>query len=212
MSYTLLFENKSTNSASIIVYQKDPDPSPGEYSLVWLDYRSFPGTNTQFQWDLDYGFAWGEPGNLTPGMVFHPSQIVDAQMGQTNAATLKQGAGGGLEFTDLEAGPIDSMMITNDSDVPSRTAAEGITMAGRATWVVPAQPNMRVIFDTRPQYWIAFGDFQSGEVLDSSIMFSASDLGSKQIYGLPIQVVYPPGVFAMKATLNADNSWDISPA
>lgn len=62
-------------------------------------------------------------------------------------------------------------------------------MSGFGTSAVQAQPNMNLIFTPHPQYWIAFGSYSPGEVLDISHM------------NYPAQVVFPPSTYSMRAPL-----------
>jgi hypothetical protein len=55
------------------------------------------------------------------------------------------------------------------------------------------------VFTPHPEYWIAFGNFTTGETIDSSSMTN------------PAQIVFPPNVYSMTATLNADDTWTIAP-
>lgn len=76
----------------------------------------------------------------------------------------------------------------------------GIGMSGSPTFVVNAQPNMNLTFTPHPEYWIAFGNFNAGEVIDVQAISNAA------------KIDFPPGIVAMNVTLNQDNTWEITPS
>ncbi len=39
-------------------------------------------------------------------------------------------------------------------------------MAGSGTFAVQAQPNMTAVFTPHPNYWVIFGNFENGDVMD----------------------------------------------
>ena len=215
--YQLTFVNESSNESTIIIFQKDPDPSPGEYSLAWLTksavQRDFKGV---FDWKQGYEFVSGWMEGLQPGKVFTAGDSVKADLENTNAITLARKTGDmEYAFSDQRRGPVaGSLLITNATDIPANTIAEGIAMSGKAAFIVEAQPNIEVLFKPKPEYWIAYGDFEQGEILDSALMAQADVLedvlGTKQIYGLPTEVRFPAGVFSATATLDSNNAWTIT--
>jgi hypothetical protein len=50
--------------------------------------------------------------------------------------------------------------------------------------------------DRQAGYWIAFGQFVPGEVIDTGAAFAP-----------PVEVVFPPGVSAVTATLTPNDTW-----
>jgi len=72
-------------------------------------------------------------------------------------------------------------------------------MSGSGTFVVQAQPNMNAIFTFHPEYWITFGNFKEGEVLDITQITNKA------------QITFPPNIYSMAAILNQDNTWTIKP-
>ena len=135
-----------------------------------------------------------------------------ADTSSSNAVTLSN-ARQNMRFIDQRAGSQpDNFYIHNAADVPMHAVAEGIAQNDRPAFVVAAQPNMQAQFGIDSEIWIAFGDFEQGEVLDPGLSGRALLEKSKVIYGPPTRVVFPSGVTAMNATLNADNSWTIVPA
>ena len=70
-------------------------------------------------------------------------------------------------------------------------------MSGAGTFVVPTLTNAGVEFDPKPTYWVAFGSFESSEVMDVSELTT------------PAQVSYPDGMTSAKAAFDG-KSWSIS--
>ncbi len=198
--YTIKAINNSTNAGNLAVFQQDPDLGVSNVlSLAWFSKFTNPKTTVNFRWTIDYNFVWSETGQLIPGVIFDASQTFAANLQNTNKITLTH-AGGAYDFINQTKGPQPGILyITEDSTIPLKQASVGIGMSGFGTFVVQAQPNFNLTFTPHPQYFIAFGDFEQGEVLDIG-----------QINN-PAEVAFPPGVFSMTAILNADNSWTITP-
>lgn len=195
--YSLVVKNNSNNSGSFCLYQKQPDLLPNAYSLAWFARPTRPTTMTSFDWTLDYSFVWSETGRLVPGVIFDASEMVPADPASANQITLTNN-GGAFTFQDQSHGPQSgTLYIREASSIPMNLAAVGIGMSGSGTFVTQAQPNMNLQFTPRPSYWIAFGNFEQGEVLDVEALSNTA------------QIEFPPGVYSMEATLNADNTWTI---
>lgn len=199
-AYTLTFVNNSTNQGDVCVYLTDPDLGVrGAVSPAWMVKPSFPGTQTIFHWQMQYEFVWGEPGDLKPGVVFVAVQRHSADVGRSNQITFDS-RDGSYGFFDQGPGPDPGrLIIQGGGGVSGNQFAVGIGMSGAAIFAVQAMPNVNYAFSPHPSYWIAFGDFAPGEVLDT------------QKIHLPAQVSFPAGVFAMTAEINPDNSWTVHP-
>ncbi len=211
-TYRLTFRNNSMNTSSVFLYQKDPKPSSGEHSLIWLANQAYPDMNVEFKWKMEYGFVWGQMGNLQPGAIFNAFENINADLSSSNEITFGF-KDGNPQFSDQRPGPVkETLFITNSGDVQMNQFVEGISMSGHGTFLFQAQPNMEVQFTPHLTYWIGFGDYQQGEVLDPNLMAEGDFIGSKQIYGLPTKVLFPVNVYAMTATLNPDNTWTIEPS
>lgn len=198
--YSINFINNSSNSGNFMCFQKDPDISTdGVMSLAWFAKYAHPNTNIRFDWEIDYSFVWGQTGELIPGVMFYAGETLDADLEQNNKVTLRY-LDGAYTFTNQTTQePGGSLYVYEDDTVPLKMASVGIGMSGAGTFVVQAQPNMNVTFTPHPTYWVAFGNYQTGEVLDI------------QEINNDAQVEFPPGVYAMNAILNMDNTWTIEP-
>lgn len=202
--YTVIFKNESVNVGDACIYQHDPDMDAYDVmSLAWLVKGSAPTTTVAFDWTIDYCFAWDEMGELVPGVVFDAAQIWDADpSGITgdNCVTFSMLDGDIYTFEKSRfCGEDGNLYIYGDRSLPVKQAAVGIGMSGSPTYVTPAQPNWQWVYTPKPMYWITFGTFEPGEVLDvESISHKA-------------QIHFPPNVYSMTATLNEDNTWTVEP-
>jgi len=198
--YTLRFINNSQNTAVACVYQTDPDIGvPNVMSLAWFAKGAAPTTHVAFTWQIDYCFVWSEVGTLAPGVMFDASQAWDADLLASNQVSFTC-QGGVYTFANQQAGPSPgSLTILEDSTLPANQAAVGIGVSKKPAYVVQAQPNWNLTFRPKPRYFITFGTFLEGEVLDvQSISHKA-------------EVRFPPNVYSMTAILNPDNTWNVKP-
>ncbi len=199
-TYSLVFVNHSSQTGSACVYQQDPDLTiPDVMSLAWFAKAATPTTSIVFRWTIDYDFVWSETGSLVPGVLFVASQTWPADLSTQNQVTFSQ-AGGAYTFQNQQKGPRGgSLYITEDGTIPVGQASVGIGMSGFGTFAVQAQPNMNLVFTPHPQYWITFGTYTQGQVMDISAVSSAA------------QIQFPPNVYSMTATFNPDNTWTVLP-
>jgi rhizosphere induced protein len=196
VTYSLVFKNNSSNYGFGCVYQTDPDiTDPTILSLAWFSKSAHPTTKVVFSWTIDYSFVWSETGTLKPGVLFIAGQTWDADLTTTNQVTFSY-TGGAYTFQNQQAGAKPgNLYVKEDATIPLKQASVGIGMSGAGTFVKQAQPNLQLTFTPHPKYWIAFGDFTPGEVLDIGSITN------------PYEIVFPPGVTSMTAVLNQDNSW-----
>lgn len=195
--YTLTAINNSTNAGNFCVFQQDPDLGVSNVlSLAWFSKFAHPSTVVKFTWTIEYNFVWSETGVLTPGVVFDASQTFDADLQNSNQITLTYA--GGYNFINQTKGPKPGILyIKEDSTIPPKQASVGIGMSGFGTFVVQAQPNLNLNFSPHPRYYIAFGNFTQGEVLDISEMTNVAE------------VAFATNVYSMTAILGADNGWTV---
>jgi rhizosphere induced protein len=198
VTYTVNFINNSVDQGDVCIFQQDPDISnPNVLSLAWFSKLVFPTTTVKFQWQINYSFVWGETGTLVPGVLFDASQTWGADLSTNNKVTLAyQGA---YTFENQTKGPQPgTLYIAEDSSLPINQASVGIGMSGAGTFVVQAQPRLNLTFTPHPRYWIAFGNFTQGQVLDIGQISN------------PFELDFPPNVYSITVTLNADNTWSES--
>lgn len=198
--YSVVFVNNSDQTGSACIYQQDPNIGvPDVMSLAWFSQIAAPTTTVVFQWTINYNFVWSETGNLVPGVVFTASQTWDADLSSNNQVTFTNN-GGAYTFQNLTAGPSQgNLYIQQAGTIPADQASVGVGMSGFGTFVVQAEPNMNLIFTPQPEYWITFGNYIQGQVMDITEVSN------------PGQIQFPANVYSMTATLNSDNTWTIQP-
>ncbi len=196
--YNITVVNNSTQSGTFMVFQKDPAAStPNLMSLAWMTKGAHPNTQVSFDWTLDYNFVWDETGELVPGLTVDASQVVPANPMSSNSIKLTHDEYG-FSFTDAaNTAQPGSLLIQEDATIPPNVASVGIGMSGSGTFLVQAQPNMNLVFTPHPEYWVAFGNFEQGEVLEVEEITNA------------VQVNFPPNTYHAKVTLNPDNTFSV---
>jgi len=211
-SYKLIVNNQSANDATFAVYQKKPDieGASNVFTLAWFTKYAYQGTTATFTWEVTYDFVWSRSGILKPGVIFTAGQTLPADPnsddGGLNKITLDYDPqNDAFHFKDEVSDPAasGSLVAKTSNDVPQSSgnptyaAAVGIGMSGYGTFVVQTQPNMTVKFEPHLTYYVVFGNFKQGQVVDI-----------ESIYGDALEVTYD-NVFTHTATLDKDNKWTL---
>ncbi|MDP9928650.1 hypothetical protein J2X90_001603 [Variovorax paradoxus] len=196
--YSVTVNNRANHSAYFMVFQDDPTSwAPNAMSLAWFSKYSNPSPTARikFEWTLDTGFSWAETGELQAGIQFTASELFDASNGQ-NKITLDYNKA--YQFIEPSKGPDPARFYLRESpNIPINSQASvGVTMAGKTVYAVQARPNQNLTFSTTPKYYIAYGSYEEGDVID---------VGS---INNPQELSYPTGVYSLTTTLNVDNTWD----
>ncbi len=200
-TYTVNFFNNSHQAWSMCLFQKVPEGTAGIRPLAWFAQFTLPAQQSRVLWDVDYSLFWSVTGKLAPWIIVTPAQMLHAGLSQNNIVTLTCYENGLLNFIDQKTGgTAGALTIVSDSTVPSDQASVGIAMADFPVFAAQAVANTGFAIVPNPDYWVAIGNFQQGQVLDYG------ELTNKA------QVVFPPGVYTMNATLNPDNTWTIAPS
>jgi len=175
-------------------------PEHGSPTVAWLAKYTYPGTQVRFTWDdADLCFVWAGTGQLSPGIVVDASQIVPADPQQNNGIILSYDAQNRtfLLHDPKDSGRPGTLFVQQDTTIPMNAVATGIGMAGKASMVVQAMPNMTPTFTPRPGYFLCFGNLVQGQLLDLSTLPRLQS------------VEFPPNVYALTATLGPDNQWTV---
>lgn len=204
--YSIVFINKSGRTGDVCLYQSTPkqfirpEPESGHLTLAWFTKKTNTGTKARFAWNTDFCFIWDDLINTEPGRVVDASQTVEAGLYENNAITLSKKKGA-YEFTDQSSIDRFGLSVMVDNSVPKNEVVVGYGMAGSGLFAVPVAYNMMYQFipQGRTEYHIAFGDFETGQILDVPAMECTA------------AVDFPPNVYSMQATLNEDNTWTIIP-
>jgi hypothetical protein len=199
--YSLVARNDSSNPGAICVYQTNASLAvPGVMSLAWLTKRVNPTTQVVFRWNIEYSFAWYETGQLGAGILCVASQIWPADLEATNQVSFIQNASG-FTFLNQTAGPNPAnLYIQQNGTIPLDKVSVGIGVSGAGTFVTQAQPNAITNFQSPSAavYWITFGDYTQGDVLDVAGMTTPK-----------AAVPYPANIYSMTAVLGKDNKWKV---
>lgn len=196
----LHFVNDSTNKGDVCVFQSDPNLGvKNVFSLAWFTKATEPTTKVKFTWEILYNFVWCETGVLQPGVKFDASQAWPANLQTNNKVTFTRPQNAYTFKDQMKGEPTGSLIIQQDNTIPLKQASVGIGMSGQGTFAVQAQPRLKLTFSPKPKYWIAFGTYEEGQVLDIQQITDKAE------------IVYDPGIYSMTAILNNDNSWTIKP-
>lgn len=191
--YSIIFVNNTAYAADVCVYQTYPNFNvPGVVSLAWLAQNTGPNIKTIFSWTFGYNFFWSETSTLAPGAILIPSQVAEANLTDQNQITLTNA---GFQGPSQGRQP-GSLYINVERTTP---ASAGIGMAGWGTIAMPTMPNITLAFTPPSQYWITFGTYTRGEVLDINQIANKAE------------IVFPVGIYSMTAILNKNNTWTVEP-
>lgn len=194
--YSLTCMNNSQLSGSFAVFQKAPPTTiPGNvFSLAWFARPTAPGSQVTFSWGLDYSFVWSETGLLQPGINFAASQAVAADPDRLNLVQLTKDKYGATTFGHANGnGALGSLTIQQLSNVAPNKTSVGIGMSGSGTFAVQAAPNMTAVFTPHPNYWVVFGNYETGDVMDIQDVTEA------------VEVTYGGALTSRTANLSIEN-------
>lgn len=199
--YSLTCVNNSNLTGSFAVFQKPlPLTMPGNvFSLAWFARPTHPGTSVTFNWSVDYSFVWSETGVLKPGINFNASQVIPADPDRLNQVQLTVDSYNASYFTTPNSTGTPGCLTIQQlsSVVPNRTSV-GVGMSGAGTFAVQAAPNMTAVFTPHPNYWVLFGNYETGDVMDIEDVTGAQE------------VTYGGSLTSRTASLGLDNLINIS--
>lgn len=201
--YSLTFRNMSQQEASFLCFQADPGIGvPGVVSLAWWAEPAYPDTQVDFEWNTDYVMGWSETGDLKPGVhVAISGSLAADPSGESgpNLVELDYQDGGFTLVRPSNTGSPGSLTINTGSGFSAGAVSVAIGMSGAATFAVSVMPEDRVTFTPHPEYWVAFGDFIRGDVLDGSRISNS------------VRVDFPPNVYAMTVIYEVGGTWTVAP-
>jgi hypothetical protein len=196
--YRLQVLNASNNFGTCCLYQTNPANDPA-FSLAWMTEPAGPESQVNFQWQPDYSFSWGQTGSLMPGVDFQAAQMQTADPSAQNLVTLTS-QNGSYSFTNETSGPAPGTLSINcDASVQPNSVSVGVAMSNATAFATQGVPNTINVFRMQPQFRLAFGQYQTGQVLDANSIPNS------------VQIEFPPNVFSMVATLSADGNWTVNP-
>lgn len=199
--YSLNVKHNGTIYGDFCIYQTQEGEKDDIRSLVWFKKTAHPNTQLHFEWGIDYGISWSETGNLIPGVIFRASEdrMVDPSDAGNNTVGFAKNFDA-FQFTPSNNPTVAGKVgIVCDGNIPADVAAIGLSMSGRAALARPAHPNLKYTFSPHPRYWIAFGNFEEGEVLDLNRMTEK------------FEIKFPVNQYERSIELTGNNTWkDIS--
>lgn len=198
-TYTINFLNNSSSPGNFCIFQQNPNnPPPGSFPLAWLVQSANPHARVPISWNTDFYFFWAKTGQLMPGVIFNAGEAFLTSLAENNAITLTK-QDNNYKFIDQKSGYQQGVLsVSTDTTTAFNQASIGIGMSGSGTLAVQAQPNMTFSFSPIQGYWITFGEFKQGQVLNQSEIPNA------------VQIVFPHGIFSMNATMNEDGTWTVT--
>lgn len=193
-SYSITFVNESSAKQDFMIYQRIGQRA----CLAWFAEPVRTGGNRKYEWRETYGFVWANMPKFAPGNVFVAEETVPASVDYNNYIEFSRR---GSDFFFLNAndkGRKGILSIKTTNLVPSRMVALGLSMQNAPMIAFEAGSNLIAEFYVEGlEYWIAAGDYKPGEILD------IEQIENKCL------VKFDPNIFAVKATLKANNEWTL---
>ncbi|MFT4908283.1 MAG: hypothetical protein ACI978_002373 [Oleispira sp.] len=197
--YSCTVKNDSTQSGDFCIFQEVPDVNiPNIVTLAWLAKAANPTTTLKFDWSLDYSFIWSNTTNLQPGTKVEASQSWPCDTTTRNRINLDKVNNAYTFDAPTQGDYHGNLYIDQGQSVESKQVSVGIGMSGKGTFLAPSQPNMQLCFTPKPSYWLVFGSFVEGEVVDIA-----------QVTENAIKLDYK-GVTDLSVTLGADNTFSLN--
>jgi len=196
-TYSVVITNHSSHPDYFMLFQNDPGSwDKNAMAVAWFAKYSNPSPNAtvKFSWTIDWAFSWAETGELKPGIQFEASDSVKTSP-TTNQITLTYN--GAYDFANQQAGADPARLyLREDGSIPLNSLASvGVTMSGSTVYATQARPNQNLTFSPHPTYFLAYGNYAPGDVIDVSTVNN------------PLELPYETGVYSLSCTLNKDDSW-----
>jgi hypothetical protein len=202
--YSLLLHNQSTRPGYFCVYATAVNPQQVQHdlrTLAWATYPANPNGDVEFDWLMNYSFSWCKTGVLTNGVIYKASAHLSTDPGnaQTNRAYLDKNDYGYNLINDSKANAPypGGMAITTSGLIVNNDVSIGIGIDGNPVLAVLATPNYTFTFFPDLKYWVAFGDYKKGQVLDLNSMSTVQELN------------FVDNVYALDITLSSSNTWTV---
>lgn len=195
--YELEVIHNGTDCGDFCIYQTYDGQMDDIRPLVWFSKTAHPGTKLDFQWSIEYGLTWSEQGNLEPGVVFRASQVqeMDPEDTSKNTTMLTLEKGAYRFATTDNPTKAGKLGVVCDTMIAPNTVSVGVAMSGKPTHACVASPSLKYTFSPHPKYWIAFGKFEEGEVIDINRMTQK------------FEITYPVNTYSRTIELTANNTW-----
>lgn len=174
--YEVKFENDSYYDEDICIYATSPDSvvkGNNLMSLAWICKPVKARTNVKLEWQLDYSFVWSKTCLLSPGEIFESCEANLADPYGINGPRAvnfnnEQGIYSFSKDSITRKIGTDRLEIFTGDSIPDSEVSIGIGINDNPILVVNAALNRNFFCITKLKYWIAFGEFAQGEVLELS--------------------------------------------
>ena len=197
--YYVHVENDSTTPWVFVVYQEPPDDT---VSLAWFasEFRIAPGNKIRFNWKIDYQFMWASTGILKPGVHFEASGLKSCSPTGKNLTKFSIEDNTPRLSDPIHGDESGNLTVVGGPNIPNEKFSIGVAMSENGVFAVNALPNVNTSFTPTLRYWIgAEFEMHVGDVMDIKKATQSAEL------------IYPPNVYDLKATLKEDNTWKIEP-
>lgn len=194
-NYSVKITNHSLVNGKMCLFQKMPDQRDDIFSLAWLTKQCNKGSSVKFKWEIDYCATWAETGVLRPGVTFEAgaSMMVDPSNTAQNSLGFTY-VDGGFSFEDTgKTTPAGNIGIYPTDKIPNNKASIGVGMNGESAFATQALMNYNFIFIPKVKYYLIFGNYTQGTVMDLSASTDAFELK------------FPPNEFEREIELGEDN-------
>lgn len=212
-TYTVTVINKSTQSGNFIIYQIFPEQKTNSklYSLAWETKTLHTNQKTIFQWNDNYSFMWAETGKLSignnvTGAITKEIKDADPSDPTKNIITLTKKGDVFLFENSTTTGENNKLTIQTDNKIINDVTSVGIARNDKPVIAMNASINEIYKFTPAPTYWIIFGGFKEGEVLDLTSIHHPT----KNLFSKPMEIVFPLNVDKISITFKEDNTWEVT--
>ena len=168
--HVLAFVNNSQHSGVVIVYQHPPNTATERaFAVAWQALSVAPASRAIFHWSTDYSVALGQSGNVAVGSHFVPRTTLRVDLVAGVQVTVNPSAGT-LQITEqggVEAGALN-VSVLQDSTVDRSAVA--VRIDGKPSLVVSTPPGVRWTYRPSSTYYVAFGHFMEGMILNTSLI------------------------------------------
>lgn len=193
-SYSITFVNESSNEKEFMIFVRIRSPT----DLAWFAEPVRVGANRKVEWRETFGFVWGKMPKPDSGGVFIAEETVPASVDYNNNIEFTRQGSDFLFQNANDKGQKGDLTIRTTGLVPSGMVAIGLSMQNAPIIVLEADPNMTYLMAVGAlEYWIAAGHYIHDGIVNMKV------IGDK------CRVKFPPNIFAVKATLEANGTWTL---
>lgn len=177
-AYSVKITNNSLLNGKICLFQKMPEQPNHIFSLAWYSKQCNKGSNIKFGWNVEYCATWAETGILKPGITFEAGASKAVDPGNVNENSLGfTYVQGGFTFEDTaKKAPAGTIGIYTSNIIPNGQASFGVGMNGESAFATQAYMNLNFIFTPKVKYYLLFGNYEQGVVMDLTTSTDAFEL------------------------------------